>query len=858
MPSLALSGSPGPLRTSHVLLAHLDNGMPVYIDPNGAADVAAVYLWMDVGSRDEAPGMEGAAHFVEHLVFKGTASHGVGDVARAVEGAGGDLNAWTGFDETVFHASGPSASAPGFVEVLAEMARTARMDPTELERERLVVVEEIRSRDDDPEMLANEALFELAFPEHPYGRPIIGFERTVKKMPRAELMAFYQTMYAPSNGCLAVAGPVDVGRVMATANAVLSGGPARPTRRPRPPIDLYAVGRTTTLRKPFSATRVEMGWRVPGHQSSRMPALDALAMVLGGGTSAPLDTRLRRDLGLCLGASASLQTEADGGVLAVSLDVQDGKLAPTMDAVREVYDRVRTGVAREELARAKAQILADRVYARESVDGRAHQMVFHDRRFGDVHAGRIYDAAVAGLDAEALAAEAAMLDLDRACVVVLEPRGRRSNKSIIQSASHPPVVPMASAPRERTVTLDNGARILLRPDPSELVAIRVVGIGGHIRSRPGTAGRMDFWSRMITRGTISCSATDFAGRVESLAAGMSAFVGRSSQGLRCDLLAEHAREGLLLLSEILVNPAFDYEEVESVRAELLEELAQADDEPAERLSEAVWAACFEGHPWSVRPSGTPTTIRRLSSTSLRGDHREWACGQNLVVVVSGDFDPDMAERVLRRQVGRLPAGRAIIPAPTRPWTESARVLRHAGWEQTHLAAVWPGIGVHHPDAPALELLSAALGSQGGRLFDEVREKRGLAYGVGCSVQDGIVPGLFGATMATDPKRAVEAERAMLECIARARVDLRDEEIERARQVLLGAIDGERQHVGSRASTLAFHVLYGMTAGGQDPVLWARERYVRASCDDVRRIAGTVLSGPAIIVRVDPKRSRGDG
>lgn len=844
----------------------LDNGMPVYIDPTGTADVAAVYLWMDVGSRDEGPGMEGAAHFVEHLVFKGTASYEVGGVARAVEGAGGDLNAWTSFDETVFHATGPASSAPGFVTVLAEMARTARMDPDELERERLVVAEEIRARDDDPEMLASEALYGLAFGEHPYGRPIIGLERTVKAMDRGALRRFYEAMYAPSNACLAVVGPVDVNAVMAAATAALSGGAPRPARLIRPSVDLVADPRTKTLRTPFSATLVEIAWRVPGQDSPRTPVLDTLAILLGGGASAPLDTRLRRELGVCLSASASLQSEADGGVFVISLDVADGKLVQAIEGLRGVLTTVQAGVGPAELARAKAQILADRVYSRESVEGRAHQIVFHDRRFGDITAGRRYDAAVAGLDAATVTDQARLLDMDAACMVVLEPKTKRRPAPVATGPhggrTHPenparpaPAVLLQHA--RRSVTLENGTRILLQPDASELAAVRVVGVGGHLLARPSSAGRVSAWSRMVTRGTENCPATDFAGRVEQLAAGMSSFVGRSSQGLRADVLAEHAREALLFVCDVLVRPAFDGVEFESVRAEMLEELEQADDEAGDRLSEAMWSTCFPRHPWSVKPSGSRETIKRIRPGQLHADHFKWACGKNLVVVVAGDFDPEMAERVLRHQLGRLPMGAAVSPTPTGPWGEAVRVRRRAGWEQTHIAAVWPGLGVQHPDSPALEIMSAALGSQGGRLFDEVREKRGLAYGVGCSVLDGIVPGVFSASLATDPAKAVEAERAMLDCIQAAREGLEDVEIERARQQILGGLDGERQHVGSRASAIAYHVAYDLALGVDvgDPVKWARRRYEIASPEDVRRVAGEVLSAPCSVFRVDPKRER---
>ncbi|MFN7146700.1 MAG: M16 family metallopeptidase, partial [Myxococcota bacterium] len=186
----------------------LDNGMRGLVDPTGRSDAAAVYVWINVGSGDEPAGMEGAAHFVEHMVFKGTKSYGVGEVAAAIEALGGDLNAWTSFDETVFHATVPAAAAVPAMGVLAEMLRTARFDPVELARERTVILEEIRGSDDDPDTVLSEATYAAAWPDHPYGRPVIGTTKAVRGMTREALHGFYERHYQPSNACLAVAGPV--------------------------------------------------------------------------------------------------------------------------------------------------------------------------------------------------------------------------------------------------------------------------------------------------------------------------------------------------------------------------------------------------------------------------------------------------------------------------------------------------------------------------------------------------------------------------------------------------------------------------------------------------------------------------
>jgi zinc protease len=138
-------------------IERLDNGMELLLDTSGEADVAAIYAWVRAGSTAEPPGLEGAAHMLEHMVFKGTRSFGVGEVAAAIEGMGGDLNAFTSFDDTAFHCTVPAARAPEAIAVLGEMLREARIDAEELERERQVILEEIRGGEDDPDLVLGEA-----------------------------------------------------------------------------------------------------------------------------------------------------------------------------------------------------------------------------------------------------------------------------------------------------------------------------------------------------------------------------------------------------------------------------------------------------------------------------------------------------------------------------------------------------------------------------------------------------------------------------------------------------------------------------------------------------------------------------
>ncbi len=333
----------------------LDNGMELLLDTTGEADVAAIYAWVRAGSTAEPPGLEGAAHMLEHMVFKGTRSFGVGEVAAAIEGMGGDLNAFTSFDDTAFHCTVPAARAPEAIAVLGEMLREARIDAEELERERQVILEEIRGGEDDPDLVLGEASWAAAYPEHPYGRSVIGTVASVRGIRRDDLVAFYRRWYQPSNALLSVAGPVDVAGVREAARTAFSGGGSAPAREPR--ILTAARPRPKVLRRGFEATMVDLAYPVSGVglDLTREATLDVLATALAGGRSSPMEARLRRGEGLCQSVSASLDVERDGGLFTVALHTHAGRATDAVRAARDELARAREGrLSEADVARARA------------------------------------------------------------------------------------------------------------------------------------------------------------------------------------------------------------------------------------------------------------------------------------------------------------------------------------------------------------------------------------------------------------------------------------------------------------------------------------------------------------------------
>jgi zinc protease len=188
------------------LLHTLNNGLTVVLLPTQLAPVVAIQAWVGVGSADESPNQAGLSHLMEHMLFKGTARRGVGEIAREVELAGGEINAWTSRDSTVFHLVMPSRYAEVGIDVLSDALIHSSFDADELSREREVVLEEIRQGKDEPMRALAQSMFSGAFERHPYRNPVIGTPESVAKFRRSDLLKFRDRWYRGSNTALVVAG----------------------------------------------------------------------------------------------------------------------------------------------------------------------------------------------------------------------------------------------------------------------------------------------------------------------------------------------------------------------------------------------------------------------------------------------------------------------------------------------------------------------------------------------------------------------------------------------------------------------------------------------------------------------------
>ncbi len=248
----------------------LPNGLRVVLQENHAAKVVAFQAWVAVGSADEPPELAGIAHVFEHMLFKGTARRGVGQIAREVEAAGGEINAWTSFDQTVYHLVLASRFFDTGLDILADALQNSSFDPKELERELKVVLEEVKQGEDNPSRVATQALFGAAFTRHPYRRPVIGYTKTVKSFTRERLLDFFRRWYVANNVTLVVVGDFERQARAGGDRRGLGQDAVAPAARP-------AIGASRSRRRSrckvvtqdVRETQVGVAFHIPGHPPRR-------------------------------------------------------------------------------------------------------------------------------------------------------------------------------------------------------------------------------------------------------------------------------------------------------------------------------------------------------------------------------------------------------------------------------------------------------------------------------------------------------------------------------------------------------------------------------------------------------------
>jgi zinc protease len=816
----------------------LPNGLTLLVRADHTSPVVALVTHVRAGYFDEPDDLVGISHVLEHMYFKGTFRRGVGEIARATKAAGGYLNAGTIYDRTSYYSVLPASALGEGLDIQADALINSRIDEAELEKELVVIVEEVKRKLDTPPAMAAEKLYEAMFDVHPMRRWRMGAPEALQRLTRADVLGYYRAMYRASNIVLVVAGDVDPEEVVQRVEDLYAGVPAGDVERPDRAEPERAGARLREMSGDIARTYAGLGWHTPGTLHPDTPALDVLSVLAGQGRAARL-YRGVRERGLASAIHAHNYTPTEIGVFGVSLQCEPDRAVSALRATWAELERLRDQpVSGEELGRVRTLLRARMLRRLETVEGRAN-LLAEWQALGHWSHVRHYLDGIAALEAPAVRdAAARYLEPHRVTLLVYRPDGTpaigwddddvpaalaAAQPAALAEAPVPPDAPSPPFPAERAPAvvvgagesedgvdlypLDGGRLVVKRRSHAPLVSLAVVRGGGALNETPATAGITGLVVRAALKGTTYRSGARIAMESERLGGSISASAGADLLSWSLTVPSVHFTEALSLLADVSLRPTFPEPAVETERQMALAGLERIRDDMYGYPLRLLLKAAFGDHPYGLGVDDETGALGSVTAADVRRWHDQELAEPWLFVV--GDVEPArVADTVAALFTTASPVPRPSPPAP--PWPQEPRreeVRRSKA--QTALAMAFPGPSRNHPDRAALEVLSGAVSGLGNRLFEELRSRRSLAYTVSAYPMLRRHAGAFIAYIATSPQRAEEARSALLHELARLRSEPPSEdELERARRYAIGTWQIRTQTNAAQLSELAAALMLG--------------------------------------------------
>ncbi|MFA6959013.1 MAG: pitrilysin family protein [Thermoanaerobaculia bacterium] len=849
----------------------LPNGLVLLTRPGRGRGVVAIECWVKAGYFHEPDEVAGMAHLFEHMFFKGSKNFpGAEDIARHVSMLGGVSNAGTIYDSTSYYFVLPREGFARGVEIQADAILNPLFDPVELAKEAEVVIEESNRKLDNPTAIATERMYATAFTTHRMRRWRIGSNEVLRDIRRDDLVAFFQTLYRPSNIIVSIAGDVSHEEALETVERTFGQIPEGTLEIGRGPAEPQQDGfRFAQGTAEIAQSLSVFGWHTPGEGHEDIEALEMLAGVLASGRC----SRLYRGVvsaGAANTVSADNTVFEDAGIFTVRLSCDDASVEEAESAtIREIERIRRFGPTAFELELGRNGIESAFVFELEDVLGQAQTLAFFEARGGYMTLARHLEALerVTADDVRRVASEyltETNLTLYRYRTSgAAEPRpefvlarlreaaagadGLGHTDGTAQAPRPEPRPAHASSTLRRSL-LPNGIPLFVRTLPgTPTVSTGVYFHGGKTRETSANAGITQLMTRALKRGTRRRSREEIDREIEYLGTQIGIAFDDDYFGVSLDILRRHFPAGLDLLAETLLEPAFPAAEVEKAKKLQIASIRRSLDSSSERPFQLFRQAFYRHHPYAFPDAGFAPTVEALGRDELVAWHASAVTADAALIVVAGDVDPDDVHESMAARFGALPGSSAIRTAVPgfEPVASRTEIIESRDRRQSAIVAGFPTVTPTHPDWVAFRVLQDVVSGLSGTLFAELRGRRSLAYSVYAGDASHELAGAFVGYIASDASKDDEAREALIAEMRRFAVDGFDaDDVARGRAHLAGAMRIRLQTSAAIRGEIAENYLFGL---GTDFTERFLERVHSVGLEELRDVARRYLTGDNVVV-----------
>jgi zinc protease len=784
----------------------LDNGLRVLTLEDHACPIVAVHLWYHVGSKDERPERQGFAHMFEHMMFRGTDRLGKTDHFDYIRRTGGDCNAYTAFDQTVYIQSLPANQLELALWLEAERMGFLRIDQTNFDTERKVVEEERRLGLNRPYGTLPEKALAGIFKVHPYGWSPIGKISHLRASPAQDLRDFWLRYYIPNNATLVIVGDIKHDEAQKLAKKYFcwmprEADPPRVSVQEPMPKDAKEI---TLSEDNAPAPIVAIGWRtVPARHDDAIP-LELLGLIFGQGNSSRLHRKLVAETQLAAVALAGTFSLEQEGFFAAGaiLSPVGGDTKKAKEALEKELERLRTEpISDKELTKAKNFTLAQQITTNFTVENKATLLGTAAVLEGDVSRVNHRLDAIRKVTADDLLRVAkTYLPPNRSFTFVVERNllgsmlGKRSTEitkemespitakpetnppppgkaGLRRPADFPDKPPSAGLLEPRSPytpsrhKLDNGLKVIVVPKRNVPYVTIELGLlaGAWTETKPGTASMA---LSMLTKGTKKHSEKELAEELENYAIDLSGNASLDTSTVTAGCLTEHLERALNLMAEAVETPTFPAAEFDKLRKQVRTSLAMSSAQAEYKADREMRRQLFGSHPYSRTASGEPEDLDTLKADDLAPWWTTHARPDQATLIFAGDIDADRALELTKKTFGTWQASGSkaedqLPPVPPASSTHIYLVDYPGVQSQIRIAQV--SIKRDHSDYPTARVVSDYFGGAfGARLNEAIRVKKGLTYGARGGYNASRFAGQFAMSTFSKTETTAEAVQAVLD------------------------------------------------------------------------------------------------
>ena len=825
------------MQSKKVIKHVLSNGLTVLLKPTSTLPRVSIQLWYNVGSKDEKTGERGIAHFIEHMIFKGTKKLSECDISLITHKLSGYANAFTSYDYTGYLFDFPSQQWNASLRILADCMHNATFKEGHLNSELKAVIQELKMYKDNYTSSLVESLIGTIFPDHPYHHPIIGYKQDLWNLNRDVLVNFYKKHYIPNNATLVIVGDIDPEKALADVQKEF--GHLLPDESYKKEEFYHGSdlqSKSVTLYRDVKVPSYICAWEVPGAMDQETYLTDIVSWIVATGKGSRLYKKLVNELQLVTELEAFTYDLFELGIFFIFFQPKEGaSVEKIIDVIQQELKKIaKNGISKEELSRAIKQVDVDYLGLLESNQKQAYAIGKYYLATDDEN----YVYNLVEQPKEELAAqvqdfiESFMRSslMHRGAVEPLEPdeknywmklqdisdeedarilKGRVRVEDVEEGcyvtdvAVYPPKP--FTFPRAEIFYLDNGLKVLYhQSDHLPKIDIVLDFRADHCYDPKGKEGLSAFVAALLLEGTKNFPGEQFADAAESLGMSIQCAPGQ----IKMSLLSEDFPKALEFLHEMVVNATMDDNAIEQVRARMLSSLKEFWDTPMQFAGQLVKEDIYKAHPYSRSPLGTFDSVKSITKDDIRAYYKKYFSPRGTRCAVVGDAGRYDIKKMLGHMLSTW-QGEDVPPheyPPIKP-IKQHEIDHYILRDQTVLC--YGALSVSRLDEDYDKLLlfdqiftGGVLGSMASRLFD-LREQSGLFYTIGGSLISSVDkdPGLIIIKTIVSNDRLKEAEVAIERVINTAIDKVSDEEYTEAQQAIINSLVDSFASNQRTASTL---------------------------------------------------------